>query len=65
MTRVARFVCAKHTKTGKNIPNDQKMYLMGGHKIYQLAVNIMNGNKICQHFPLKDPSKYTQIGILV
>jgi hypothetical protein len=38
--RVARFFLAQHTKIGKNIPNDHNMY----HKIYQMAVDIPNGN---------------------
>jgi hypothetical protein len=45
--RVARFFCSKHTKLGKNTPND--------HKLYQTAINytkwqlnIPNGRKIFQ-----------------
>jgi hypothetical protein len=29
----------------------------------QMAVNRPNGNKMCQHLPLLDPPKCTQIGI--
>jgi cytochrome c len=57
------FLFSKHTKTGKNIPND--------HKRFQMAIsyakwlkNIPNGHKIYQHFPFFGPSKFTQIGIL-
>jgi hypothetical protein len=46
--RVARFYLVEYTKTGENIPNDQK---------------IPNGRKIYQHYPLQDPPKFTQIGI--
>jgi hypothetical protein len=45
MFRVARFVLVQHTKTGKTIQNDDKMYQIKyeiknipfGHKIDQLA----------------------------
>jgi hypothetical protein len=56
------FSWSKHTKWGKNITND--------HKLYQTAMNdtkwpwnIPNGHKIYQHLPFKGPSKFTQIGI--
>jgi hypothetical protein len=39
----------------QNIPND--------NKINQIVINIRNGHKIYQHFPLQGPQKYTQIGI--
>jgi hypothetical protein len=35
--RVARFSLLQHTKTGKNKPNDHKIY-PNGHKIDQMAV---------------------------
>jgi hypothetical protein len=38
-TGVARFFLAHYTKTGKNVPNEHKMY-QNGHKMYQ------NGHKI-------------------
>jgi hypothetical protein len=51
--RVARFFLAQHTKTGKNIPND--------HKNPKCPQNRPNGHKICQHIPLQDPTKFSQI----
>jgi hypothetical protein len=35
--RVARFFMLKHTKTGENIPNNQKIPIPNGHKVYQKA----------------------------
>jgi hypothetical protein len=53
------FSWSKHTKMGKNITND--------HKLYQTAINftkwpqnIPNGHKIYQHLPFKGPPKFTQ-----
>jgi hypothetical protein len=61
-SRVARFFLVQHTKTGKNIPNN--------HKIYQLATkytkwqyNRPNGHKMNQHLALRDPPKFAQIWI--
>jgi hypothetical protein len=48
------------TKTGENIPNLYK--LSKGHKICVLHTHT-NGRKICQHFPIQGPPKYSQIGI--
>jgi hypothetical protein len=49
-------------RIGKNILND--------HKLYQMAITYKkwpqttpNGHKICRHFPLKVPQKYTRIWI--
>jgi hypothetical protein len=60
----------QRTKTGENIPNNHKIGIPNGHKIYQMAVkdtkwplNIPNGHKIYQHLPLHGPPKFTQIGI--
>jgi hypothetical protein len=36
--RVARFFLVQDTKTGKNIPNDHKIYLPNAHKIFPMAV---------------------------
>jgi hypothetical protein len=55
LTRVARFFFLQHTKTGKCIPNNYKMY--------QMAIKYKNGCKIYQHLPLQDPPKFTQIWI--
>jgi hypothetical protein len=50
------------TKTGKNIPNF--------HELYQMSIEYNNRqnngpsvNKFCQHLPLQDPPKCTQIWI--
>jgi hypothetical protein len=58
----ARIDLVKDTKTGRNIPND--------HKMYQIAIQynkwlqyIPNFRKIFQHFPFQGPPKHTQIGI--
>jgi hypothetical protein len=62
MGKVARFFLVQLTKTRKNVPNH--------HKIYHGAVNMPigknrpNGHKIDQHFPLQDPPKFTQSGII-
>jgi hypothetical protein len=55
-------MATKYTKWPQNIPNS--------HKIYQMATTftkwpyfIPNGHKIYQHFPHKDPLKFTQIVI--
>jgi hypothetical protein len=42
-----------YTKTGRNIPND--------HKIYQLAVKYSKWPKIHQHFPFKGPNTKIEI----
>jgi hypothetical protein len=69
--RVARFVLVQRTKTGGNIPNDQKMYQMDMKYVFQMTPkytnwpqNISSGHKIKQYFQFQDPLKYTQIGIL-
>jgi hypothetical protein len=49
---VARFFFVQHTKTGKNVPNELK--------IYQMAVNRTQRSL---NIPLQDPPKFTQIGI--
>jgi hypothetical protein len=61
--RVARFFSVHYTKSGKNIPND--------HKIYQMAIkttkwpySIRNSHKICEQFLLQGPPKCTQIWFL-
>jgi hypothetical protein len=58
-TRVARFFMLQHTKTGKNVPNNQK--------IYQMAIKYAKWPKIYQkdikHLPLQGPPKFTQIWI--
>jgi hypothetical protein len=38
-------------QNGENIPNDNKN-IPNGHEISQMPVNISNGNKIYQHFPI-------------
>jgi hypothetical protein len=60
--RVARFFLVHDTKTGKNVPNE--------HKLYQMAItypkcltNIPNGQYKHKHFPIKGPQKLTQIWI--
>jgi hypothetical protein len=64
--RVARFFLVKHTKTGRNIPND--------HKFHQKAINctkwlgIPNDHKIYQQFPFQGALMYIiipQSGFLV
>jgi hypothetical protein len=61
-TRVARFVLVRNTKTGKNVPNEHKLY-RNGNKKSQISVNIPNGQKIYQHFLISGPQKFKQIGI--
>jgi hypothetical protein len=61
-TRVARFFLVQNTKTGKNIPNDHKIYHMDITYL-QWPQNRPNGHKIYQDFPLQGPPKFTQIGI--
>jgi hypothetical protein len=53
------FSWSKHTKTGKYVPND--------HKLYQTAIkyakwpkNVPIGHKVLQHFPFKGPPNFTQ-----
>jgi hypothetical protein len=54
----------EHTKTGKNIPNDHKMYQIARRYTKKLS-SIPNGHKIYKHFPFQGPAKYTpKIGIL-
>jgi hypothetical protein len=48
---------------GENIPNDHKIYQMA-IKYFQWPQNRPNYYKIFQDFPLQDPPKLTQIGIL-
>jgi hypothetical protein len=38
MNMVARFFMAQCTQTGKNIPNDHKICIPNGNKIYQITV---------------------------
>jgi hypothetical protein len=47
-------MATKYIKFLQNISN--------GNKIYQIAVKRPKGQKIDQHLPLQDPSKFTQIG---
>jgi hypothetical protein len=53
----------QNTKTGENIPNDHKIFQMA-IKYFHLPLNRPNGHKIYQDFPLQDPPKFIQIGIL-
>jgi hypothetical protein len=57
--QVCQIFMVQHTKTGKNIPSD--------NKISQIATkwteNLPNGHKIYQHLPLQDTPKFTQIRI--
>jgi hypothetical protein len=46
----------------ENVPNEQKMY-QNGHKTPQISVNIPDGRKIFQHFPINGTRKFAQIGI--
>jgi hypothetical protein len=48
-------------KWGK-VPNYNIIYQMV-IKYPKYRVTIPNGHKICQHFPIKDPPKFTKIGI--
>jgi hypothetical protein len=45
-SRVARVFFVKTYQNGKNIPNDHKLHIPNGHKLYQMAVSIPNGHKI-------------------
>jgi hypothetical protein len=62
VSRVARFFFVQHTKTGKNIPNNHKIYQIAT-KYTKLPQNRPKGYKIYQQLPLQDPPKFTQIGI--
>jgi hypothetical protein len=72
-TRVARVSTVQHTKTGKNTPNNHKLYQMTTqntkwtHNMYINYINwphnIPNGNKLDRHLIFQDPPKFTQIGI--
>jgi hypothetical protein len=61
-SRVARFFLVQHTKTGKNLQNDQKIYQMAIN-FFQWPNNRPNLHKIYPHFQLEYPPKFTQIGI--
>jgi hypothetical protein len=54
----------KHTKTGKNRPSDSKLYQMA-IKFAKCPQNILNGHKICQHFPFQDPPKIGIFGMKI
>jgi hypothetical protein len=60
--RVARFFLVRDSKTGKNVPNEHKMY-QNSHQISQMSVKIPNTHKICRHFPSLGPPKFTQFVI--
>jgi hypothetical protein len=45
----------KCTNSTQNVPN--------GHTISQMSLNIQNGHKIYQHFPIYGLQKFTQSGI--
>jgi hypothetical protein len=61
--RVARFFSVQTYQNEKNIPNYHKLHIPNCNKIYQMAVKYSKWSKKYQHFPFKDPSKFTQIGI--
>jgi hypothetical protein len=52
----------QNTKTGKNIPNYHKLCQMS-IKCNKRLLNGQSVHKICQHIPLQDPPKFTQIWI--
>jgi hypothetical protein len=54
-SRVARFFLVQHTKTGKNVPNN--------HKIYQMATKHTKWPLNIPATSLQVPPKYTQIRI--
>jgi hypothetical protein len=57
-TRVARFFLSHETKTGKNVPNEHKMYQMV-IKYPKCHQNVSNSCKIYPHFPIYiRPSKF-------
>jgi hypothetical protein len=60
---VARFFFVQHTKTGKYIPDEPKIYKMT-IKYTEWPYNRPNGHKICiclyQHFSFQDHPKFTQ-----
>jgi hypothetical protein len=60
--KVARFFLVQHTKTGKIVPNDHKLYEMVT-KQTKWRYDRPNGHKIYQHFSLQDLPKFAQIGI--
>jgi hypothetical protein len=61
--RVASFFSVQYTKTGDSYRYKNTTKLPNGHKIYQMAENSPNSDKIYQHFPFQGPPKYTHIGI--
>jgi hypothetical protein len=62
--RVTRFFLVQHTKTGKNIPNNHKLFQIDT-KYTKWPQKKPNGHKIYQHLPFQDPPKFKfiQIGI--
>jgi hypothetical protein len=38
ITSVARFFLVQSTKTGKNLPNDSKIYIPSGHEAFKMVV---------------------------
>jgi hypothetical protein len=52
----------QHTKSGKFIQNNLKMYQMAT-KYTKGQKNRPNGHTIYQHLPLQEPPKFTQFGI--
>jgi hypothetical protein len=56
------FSRSKYTKTGKNLPNDQKLCQTAIHYARRPLI-IPNGRKIYQHFPFQALRIYTQVGI--
>jgi hypothetical protein len=53
---------AKHTKTGKNMSTDHKMYQMA-IKYTKWLSNIPNGRNLYHHFIFHGPKKYSKTGI--
>jgi hypothetical protein len=60
--RVARFVLVQNTKTGKNIPKDNKIYQMATKMPTGRKVGRPNGHRKYQCLPMQDLPRFTQIG---
>jgi hypothetical protein len=52
ITSVARFFLAQSTKTGKNLPNERKIYIPNGHEALKIVVKY---SKWPQNIPTNIP----------
>jgi hypothetical protein len=50
-TRVARFFLVQTYQIGENIPNDHKLHIPNGHKLYQMALKYSKWSYNIPKFP--------------